>query len=174
MSAMKRLFQVMADKKASDIFISVGAPINIKINGVAIPVNQTVMTAETVQQLLYEVLTGKKPFKGENLSLILDQVLWSEPERPSLARPGVPADLEAICRKCLRKEPRRRYASAVELADDLHRYWHVNGLFADAAVAEAGSESPVVLVQDYHFAFAPRIIRERLPRATTVTFWHIP
>ena len=59
-------------------------------------------------------------------------------------------------------------------ADDLHRYWHVNGLFADAAVAEAGSESPVVLVQDYHFAFAPRIIRERLPRATTVTFWHIP
>jgi twitching motility protein PilU len=56
MSAMKRLFQVMADKKASDIFISVGAPINIKINGVAVPVNQTVMTSDTVRQLLYEVL----------------------------------------------------------------------------------------------------------------------
>ncbi|MGE5638693.1 MAG: PilT/PilU family type 4a pilus ATPase [Clostridia bacterium] len=56
MSAMKRLFQVMADKKASDIFISVGAPINIKINGVAVPVNQTVMTSDTVKQLLYEVL----------------------------------------------------------------------------------------------------------------------
>ena len=52
MSAMKRLFQVMAEKKASDIFLSVGAPINIKINGVAMPVNQTMMTAETVQQLL--------------------------------------------------------------------------------------------------------------------------
>ena len=51
MSAMKRLFQIMADKKASDIFLSVGAPINIKINGVAMPVNQTVMTAETIQQL---------------------------------------------------------------------------------------------------------------------------
>ena len=38
MSAMKRLFQVMADKKASDIFLSVGAPINIKLNGVALPV----------------------------------------------------------------------------------------------------------------------------------------
>src|SRR5256885_13964776 len=56
MSAMKRLFQVMSDKKASDIFISVGAPINIKINGQAVPVNQTVMTTETVKQLLYEVL----------------------------------------------------------------------------------------------------------------------
>ena len=56
MSAMKRLFQIMAEKKASDIFVSVGSPINIKINGQAVPVNQTVMTSETVKQLLYEVL----------------------------------------------------------------------------------------------------------------------
>ncbi len=60
MAAMKRLFQIMADKKASDIFLSVGAPINIKINGVAVPVNQTVMTAETVQQLLHEVLNERQ------------------------------------------------------------------------------------------------------------------
>ncbi len=60
MSAMKRLFQVMADKKASDIFLSVGAPINIKINGVAVPVNQTIMTSDTVRQLLYEVLTERQ------------------------------------------------------------------------------------------------------------------
>ena len=60
MGAMTRLFQVMADKKASDIFISVGAPINIKINGVAMPVNQTVMTAETVKQLIYEVLNERQ------------------------------------------------------------------------------------------------------------------
>jgi twitching motility protein PilU len=60
MSAMKRLFQVMADKKASDIFISVGAPINIKLQGMAMPVNQAVMTAETVQQLLYEVLNERQ------------------------------------------------------------------------------------------------------------------
>src|SRR3954470_17491499 len=60
MSAMKRLFQVMADKKASDIFVSVGAPINIKINGVAMPVNQTVMTADTVRELLYQVLNERQ------------------------------------------------------------------------------------------------------------------
>jgi len=60
MSAMKRLFQVMAEKKASDIFMSVGAPINIKINGVAMPVNQTVMHAEGVKQLLYEVLSERQ------------------------------------------------------------------------------------------------------------------
>jgi twitching motility protein PilU len=67
MSAMKRLFQIMAEKKASDIFVSVGAPINIKINGVAMPVNQTTMTAETVQQLLYEVLNERqiKEFEEE-------------------------------------------------------------------------------------------------------------
>jgi twitching motility protein PilU len=60
MSAMKRLFQIMADKKASDIFISVGAPINIKINGVAVPVNQTLMTADSVRQLIYEVLNERQ------------------------------------------------------------------------------------------------------------------
>jgi twitching motility protein PilU len=60
MSAMKRLFQVMADKKASDIFMSVGAPINIKINGVAVPVNQAIMTPDTVRQLLYEVLNERQ------------------------------------------------------------------------------------------------------------------
>ena len=60
MSAMKRLFQVMADKNASDIFMSVGAPINIKINGVAVPVNQAIMTGDTVRQLLYEILTERQ------------------------------------------------------------------------------------------------------------------
>jgi len=60
MSAMKRLFTLMAEKKASDIFLSVGSPINIKINGVAMPVNQAVMTGDTVKQLLYEILTERQ------------------------------------------------------------------------------------------------------------------
>ena len=60
MAAMTRLFQVMAEKKASDIFLSVGSPINIKINGVAMPVNQAIMTADTIKQLLYEVLNERQ------------------------------------------------------------------------------------------------------------------
>jgi twitching motility protein PilU len=60
MAAMTRLFQLMADKKASDIFMSVSSPINIKINGVAVPVNQQVMDAETITKLLHEVLTEKQ------------------------------------------------------------------------------------------------------------------
>ena len=60
MSAMKRLLQLMAEKNASDIYFSVGAPINIKISGKAVPVNQTVMTPDTVKQLLYEILTDKQ------------------------------------------------------------------------------------------------------------------
>jgi twitching motility protein PilU len=79
MSAMKRLFQLMADKKASDIFISVGAPITIKINGNAVPVNQTLMNAESVKQLLYEVLNERqiKEYEEEmelNTAFALDGV----------------------------------------------------------------------------------------------------
>jgi len=57
---------------------------------------------------------------------------------------------------------------------DWERYREVNQMFAEAVVAEARSEDPVVLVQDYHFALLPAMIRERLPRATILTFWHIP
>ncbi|MBK6470965.1 MAG: trehalose-6-phosphate synthase [Betaproteobacteria bacterium] len=57
---------------------------------------------------------------------------------------------------------------------DWAAYRAVNQRFADAVVAEARSEDPVVLVQDYHFALLPAMIRERLPQATILTFWHIP
>ena len=57
---------------------------------------------------------------------------------------------------------------------DWEHYREVNQRFADAVVAEARSDDPVVLVQDYHFALLPAMIREQLPRATILTFWHIP
>src|SRR5438034_5314173 len=60
MPAMQRLFQLMAEKKASDIFLSVGSPINIKINGVAMPINQKAMDGNTVRGLLYEVIDDKQ------------------------------------------------------------------------------------------------------------------
>ncbi len=57
---------------------------------------------------------------------------------------------------------------------DWEQYRIVNQRFADAVVAEARSDDPVVLVQDYHFALLPAMVREKLPRATILTFWHIP
>ncbi len=58
--------------------------------------------------------------------------------------------------------------------EDFEHYQQVNRRFADAVCAEVDREDPIILVQDYHFALAPRLIRERLPRATILTFWHIP
>jgi trehalose 6-phosphate synthase len=59
-------------------------------------------------------------------------------------------------------------------AEDWQHYVHVNRKFADAVCTEVDSDDPIVLVQDYHFALAPKMIRERLPRATIISFWHIP
>ena len=59
-------------------------------------------------------------------------------------------------------------------SSDFAQYRAVNAKFADAVVAEARTDAPIVLVQDYHFALLPRMIRERLPNATVVAFWHIP
>jgi len=66
------------------------------------------------------------------------------------------------------------HARPVFRAEDWEHYRAVNQRFADVVVDEARSEDPIVLVQDYHFALAPRMIRERLPLATIITFWHIP
>jgi trehalose 6-phosphate synthase len=59
-------------------------------------------------------------------------------------------------------------------SEDWNRYKAVNEKFAEALCEEVDREDPIVLVEDYHLALAPRLIRERLPRATVITFWHIP
>ncbi len=59
-------------------------------------------------------------------------------------------------------------------AEDWAHYVTVNQRFADAVCEEVDTDDPVVLVQDYHFALAPRMIRRELPKATIITFWHIP
>ena len=87
--------------------------------------NSEVTTASDVYGLggiLYAAITGRDPFQGDSLIETLHKVRASAPDKPTTINKKIPRDLEVICLKCLEKDQKRRYASAQEVADDLHRW----------------------------------------------------
>lgn len=96
--------------------------------------------------ILYELLTGAAPFRGEAMLRVLDAVRFKKPAAPSSIRPDVPRPLERICLKCLEKLPANRYASAAELADDL-------GRFLNGEPVRAASSSPWTRLRSWFSRF---------------------
>lgn len=100
--------------------------------------------------VLYEMATGRLPFLGANASEILDQIIHAQPEVIARFNYNLPAELERIIRKCLEKEPERRYQSARELVIDLRN------LQRDLELGAGGAETipPRPRRQRYRSAFA--------------------
>jgi tetratricopeptide (TPR) repeat protein/tRNA A-37 threonylcarbamoyl transferase component Bud32 len=117
----KRLDKPLGDTRTGDIM---GTPTYMAPEQAA-GRNREVGTASDVYALgaiLYDLLTGRPPFRSASVMETMMQILTLDPVPPCRLQPQLPRDLETICLKCLHKERNRRYASAKALAEDLHRF----------------------------------------------------
>jgi serine/threonine protein kinase len=96
--------------------------------------------------ILYEMLTGRQPFVSSSVADVLRQVLSNPPDPPRELRRELPRDLEAVCQRCLEKDPRRRYPTALALADDL-------GSFLDGEPVLARQPGPVERVWNWSLKY---------------------
>jgi tetratricopeptide (TPR) repeat protein/tRNA A-37 threonylcarbamoyl transferase component Bud32 len=104
--------------------------------------NSQVTTASDVYGLggiLYAAITGRDPFRGDSVLETLHKVRVAAPDKPTSLNKKLPRDLEVICMKCLEKDQNRRYASAQEVADDLHRWLNGEPIVARPVNAVARS-----------------------------------
>jgi serine/threonine-protein kinase len=85
--------------------------------------------------ILYELLTGRPPFRSPTVMETVVQVLERDPAPPRELRPEIPRELEGICLKCLEKAPKDRYATAEALANELENYLHGDGIEAAGLVS---------------------------------------
>jgi hypothetical protein len=134
--------------------------------------------------ILYECLTGRPPFSAEDTVQLLIKVVEEEPVPVRRCVPGVPRDLDAICLKCLRKEPGARYTSAEELAEDLARFLNGEpvtargtGMFGlmVSALDRSGKDIELTGYASVLFGFAAvTLVADAVQTASTldlVSFW---